>query len=110
MCENNLLTSILVRSLTRQHSFICAHFVITLYVRMNGNTAPASSSPATSMSMSTVQMSPFFGLSRLSQEDIAQITTAVAGLIRPRLCLWWSHLCHSRRTLCKCHPVPSLAQ
>ena len=42
---------------------------------------PASSSPTTSAP--TVLTSSSAGLSRLSQEDITQIATAVAGLIRP---------------------------
>ena len=42
---------------------------------------PASSSPTTSAP--TVLTSSSVGLSRLSQEDITQIATAVAGLIRP---------------------------
>ena len=42
---------------------------------------PASSSPTTSAP--TVLTSSLAGLSRLSQEDITQIATAVAGLIRP---------------------------
>ena len=42
---------------------------------------PTSSSPTTSVP--TVLTSSLAGLSRLSQEDITKIATAVAGLIRP---------------------------
>ena len=44
---------------------------------------PASSSPTTSAP--TVLSSSLAGLSRLSQDDITQIATVVAGLIHPSL-------------------------
>ena len=44
-------------------------------------TDTGSSSPTTSTS--TMLLSSLAGLLRFSQEDIAQIATAVAGLIRP---------------------------
>ena len=46
----------------------------------NGRDTPASSSPTTSAP--TVLTSSSAGLSRLSQDGITQIATAVAGLIR----------------------------